>query len=181
MSSKRFGRVWAVAVAAALFASVLAASPVAAQTGGTDQECAVTTVGGVTTVSWAAFNGEDDFYQVRADDDFRASVAADGVLEWIDESAVVGTEYVIVSNEGGVRAEATCALGADAGDGVAARPVCTLNETAGGGVTLTWTPREIENDNYQIRVNGNWQATVSPNVFTYTDPDGDPTLSLIHI
>ena len=39
-------------------------------------------------------------------------------------------------------------------------------------MTLTWTPFNSENDNYQVRQNGSWQAAIPANgPLAYTGPN----------
>ena len=85
---------------------------------------------------------------------------ADGDLEWVDELALAGATYVIRSAEAGRRDEVTCSITADSSGGVVDRPSCTVTDLGNGEVQLTWDARDIENDNYQVRVDGRWRASV---------------------
>lgn len=121
-------------------------------------ECVASSLSdGRVEVTWSSFNGEDDNYQLRADGDWRASVSAAGELRWVDDYPVAGTVYTVRSAEAAGRVDQTCSV--TTGD-VTPRPACVLEEFSDGTVRLTWDARDIENDNYQVRVDGRWRASV---------------------
>ena len=70
-------------------------------------ECDVAVNGGQVTLTWDAFNGENDNYVVRINGSFEALVPANGPRTWTGD-AVNGATYVIRSREGGVNEDLTC-------------------------------------------------------------------------
>ena len=54
-------------------------------------------------------------------------------------------------------------------------PACTAQDLGNGNITLTWDPFNGEDDNYQVRLNGSWQAAIpATETLTYTGPaDGN--------
>ena len=56
---------------------------------------------GNVQISWSAFNGEDDRYQVRRNNRWRAAIAFDATLQYVDQSPQPGDQYEIRSWETG--------------------------------------------------------------------------------
>ena len=122
------------------------------------------------TLTWTPFNGENDNYQVRQNGSWQAAVPANGPLTYTGSNA---TDYIIRSNESQTVVDLTCTNNpTNPPDQPPAGPACTVQTLANGNVTLTWTPFNSENDNYQVRQNGSWQAAIPANgPLTHTGPN----------
>ena len=132
--------------------------------------CTIQTLAnGDITLTWTPFNGENDNYQVRQNGSWQAAVPANGPLTYTGSNA---TDYTIRSNESQTVVDLTCTNNpTNPPDQSPAGPACTVQTLANGDVTLTWTPFNGENDNYQVRQNGSWQAAIPANgPLTHTGP-----------
>jgi len=69
--------------------------------------CTATVAGGQITLTWTAFNGENDDYKIKVNGVTEASVSSAGPLSWTDTFDAAAT-YAIRSNEGGVKVTIPC-------------------------------------------------------------------------
>ena len=69
--------------------------------------CTATVAGGQITLTWTAFNGENDDYKIKVNGVTEASVSSAGPLTWTDAFDAAAT-YAIRSNEGGVKVTVPC-------------------------------------------------------------------------
>ena len=122
------------------------------------------------TLTWDAIAGEDN-YTVRRNGGW---VATAGNVLTYDHSPGPGIHtYVIRSRMNGLTTNTTCAPTITVEDPPPPpAQKCSYIVGAGGEYILTWTPIAGE-DNYIVRKNNSWLATVG-NVVTYTDVDGQP-------
>jgi hypothetical protein len=70
-------------------------------------ECNLDINGNQATLTWTAFNNENDNYVIRVNGVFEALVPSDGLLSWTGD-AVGGATYTVRSREGGVNNDLSC-------------------------------------------------------------------------
>ncbi|MEE9414573.1 MAG: delta-60 repeat domain-containing protein [Acidimicrobiales bacterium] len=120
-------------------------------------------VGDDVRIDWEAIDGEDK-YSVRRDGTFLANVTA-GALSYTDSAAAPGTHsYVVRSKQAGVTSNVDCGTITIAD---APSPTCMLSAVP-GGVEVAWSAIADE-DEYSVRRNGTFLATVSTGALSYSD------------
>lgn len=134
--------------------------------------CTASNANGVVTLRWAAFNGEDDTYSIRANDSWVRSVDAAAPTVEI-AGGDPAASWSIRSREGGVVQNMSCAFEAGPNPDPGPEPdtpICNVVR-ANGTTTLTWDPFNDEDDNYQVRRNGSWFTAVDSDSRSWTGPD----------
>ncbi len=123
-----------------------------------NQTCTATwNANGTVTVEWSAIAGENN-YIVRKNGTFLATVG--NTLSFVDTNPVDGDSWLVRSRLNGVTTNTDCDV-----DGNPPPPPAVDCDVAinGGQVTLTWDAFNGENDNYVVRINGNFEALVPSN------------------